>query len=125
MWIDQEGSLYQGDCRPGDRAATQEEIDAKAPKWSRNPTLNRARDMREVCLNRLIGIGFTAAQTGDQATVNAVISARAALLQVTDTQAVLEAENEAALVAAITAGYAAIVAACPANLRSAFRDARL
>lgn len=28
MWIDENGSIYQGDCRLGDRAATQEEIDA-------------------------------------------------------------------------------------------------
>ena len=125
MWIDQNNNLYQGDMRQGDRAATQVEIAEKSPKWSPNPTLDRAREMREVCLNRLVGIGFTAAQTGDQATVDAVITARAELLQITDAPAVVAAQDEQALITALATGYAEIVASVPAGLRTAFRDARL
>lgn len=93
--------------------------------WSPNALLYRARALREECLNRLAGIGLIALADGDSATVAAVKTARQSLLDITNLPAVKAATNNAELTVAITAAYAAIVAACPVGLRSAFKDARL
>jgi len=93
--------------------------------WSREPTVNMVRAMRDIALNRLIGIGFAATIAGDDATVSAVMTARQAMLDLTKDPTVLAAENEADLLAALTSRYAAIVAAAPVGIRTAFRDLRL
>lgn len=103
---------------------TPEEIAAlPAPvPWSREPLLKVARAGREIALNRLAGIAFAAKEAGDPATITACLAARAALLDITKLPAVLAATDDASLTAAVTAGYAAIVAAAPTNVRSAFSD---
>lgn len=49
----------------------------------RNEALKRLRDMREIALNRLIGIAFVAKDENDQSTVDAVKQARVNLLNIT------------------------------------------
>ncbi len=90
--------------------------------WSREPLLKVARAGREIALNRLAGIAFAAKEVGDPATVTACLAARTALLNITSLPAVLAATDDAALTAAVGAGYAAIVAAAPANVRAAFAN---
>lgn len=103
---------------------TDEEAEALRPTkpWSSDPLLNRARSIREECLNRLAGIGLIALADGDSATVYAVKTARQSLLDITDLPAVKAATNDDELTVAITAAYADIVAACAVGLRSVFKD---
>ena len=114
------------------RAMTPEEIKQvesaaaeEAERWSSDRTINMVRAMRDVALNRLIGIGFVATTSGDVATVSAVLAARQAMLDLTKDPAVMSAVNEAELLAALQNRYAQIVSAAPDNVRTAFRDLRL
>lgn len=89
--------------------------------WSREPLLKVVKSGREIALNRLAGIAFAAREAGDSATVEACLAARQSLLDITKLPAVLAATDDASLTAAIGAGYAAIVGACPVNIKSAFQ----
>jgi hypothetical protein len=88
--------------------------------WSPNRLLKVVKAGREIALNRLAGIAFAADKGGDPVTVTACLAARQSLLDITKLPAVLAATDDASLTAAIGAGYAAIVGACPANIVSAF-----
>jgi len=92
------------------------------PPWSREPLLKVVRAGREIALNRLAGIAFAARENSDPITVAACLAARQSLLDITKLPAVLAATDDASLKAAMVAGYAAIVMAAPANVRSAFAD---
>jgi len=103
----------------GEAAAIQQ---SNIPPWSPDPLLKIAKAGREIALNRLAGIAFAAQHAGDAATVDACLAARTALLNITKLPAVVAATDDASLTAAMAAGYAAIVMAAPANVRSAFAD---
>jgi hypothetical protein len=87
--------------------------------------LSTVRATREEILNRISGIGFAALAGGDTATSDAVVIARQALLDITKTPAVLAATDADSLKAAVIAAYRGIVAAAPANIRSAFNAVSL
>ena len=90
------------------------------PPWSNQALLSITRAGREIALNRLAGIAFAAKEAGDAPTVTACLAARAALLDITTLPAVLAATDDASLTAAVGAAYAGIVAAAPANIKTAF-----
>ncbi|MET3132225.1 hypothetical protein AAKU55_002495 [Oxalobacteraceae bacterium GrIS 1.11] len=83
--------------------------------------LDTVRVIREQALNRLAGIGFSALQSGDTATAQAVAVARQALLDITKAPAVLAASDAGTLKAAVLATYRAIAVATPENIRKAFK----
>lgn len=119
---------FKPEATDAQKTAAQALMDANLPllgmpdRWSPDPLLKIARAGREIALNRLAGIGFAAKETGDAATVAACLVARQALLDITKLPAVKAATDDASLTAAMSAGYAAIVMAAPANVRSAFAD---
>ncbi|OFJ46387.1 hypothetical protein BA896_021770 [Janthinobacterium lividum] len=82
--------------------------------------LDTVRVIRDQILNRIMGIGFVAMQSGDTATAKSVTTARQALLDITKSPAVLAATDADTLKAAVLATYKSIVAAAPASLRNAF-----
>lgn len=88
--------------------------------WSSQPLLTIVRAGREIALNRLMGIAFTANEDNDHDTVTACLVARASLLNITTLPSVLAATDDASLTAAIGAAYAAIVAAAPPSIVNAF-----
>lgn len=90
------------------------------PPWSPDPLLKIAKAGREIALNRLAGIAFAAQHAGDPATVDACLAARKSLLDITGIPSVKAATDDASLTAAVGAAYAAIVFACPANIKNAF-----
>mgnify|MGYP001328274512 CR=1 FL=1 len=90
--------------------------------WSREPLLKIVRAGREIALNRLAGIAFAEKEAGNPATVIACLSARQSLLDITKLPAVLAATDDASLTAAVSAEYAAIVAASTPVVISAFSD---
>lgn len=105
-----------------------EEFSAGAPPlapWSSASTLDAVRSAREVVLNRLAGIGFAAMASGDAATVQKALDARAALLAITTAPAVAVATDEAGLEAALATTYDSIVQAAGPGLIKAFQDFRL
>lgn len=80
------------------------------------------RSLREPILNRLPGIGMAAMAMGDSATLEAVLSARTALLAITEAPGVSEAENLDSLKGAVLAEYRRIVAAAPHAVKTSFKD---
>ena len=82
--------------------------------------LDSVRAKRDQILNRLSGIGFAAVEEADQRTVQAVLAARQALLDITDVPAVLAAVNADELKRAVNAAYQQIVAQAPAALLGVF-----
>lgn len=92
---------------------------APAP-WSPDSLMKTVKAGREIALNRLAGIAFSARENNDSATVTACLVARQSLLDITKLPAVLASTDDASLTAAIGTGYAAIVMACPSNIVNAF-----
>lgn len=110
-------------------ALPQEQADANIAahreqlKGAMGAYLAEVRTLREQLLNRLGGIGFRALATGNQATVDAVVSASQALLDITKAPAVTAAWTAYdldALKAAVKAEYATIVGGVPPELVNAF-----
>ena len=87
--------------------------------------LDSVRAKRDQILNRLSGIGFAAVEEADQRTVQTVLAARQALLDITEVPAVLEASNVDALKKAVNAAYQQIVAQAPAALLGVFPPGEL
>jgi hypothetical protein len=90
-----------------------------------NDYLNTVRSLREQILNRLAGIGLAAFVAGDQPTVDAVLTARQRLLDITkipDALAAYAARDLAAMELAVKTEYAAIVASVPPSLVNAFDE---
>jgi hypothetical protein len=90
-----------------------------------NAYLAEVRALREQILNRLAGIGLAAFVAGDQPTVDAVLTARQRLLDITkipDALAAYAALDLAALELAVKKEYAAIVASVPPSLINAFDE---
>ena len=87
--------------------------------------LDSVRAKRDQILNRLSGIGFAAVEEADQRTVQTVLAARQALLDITEVPAVLEASNADALKKAVNAAYQQIVAQAPAALLGVFPPGEL
>lgn len=83
------------------------------------------RAKRDQILNRLSGIGFAAVEEADQRTVQTVLAARQALLDITEVPAVLAASNADALKKAVNAAYQQIVAQAPAALLGVFPPGEL
>jgi hypothetical protein len=84
--------------------------------------LSQARAQREIVLNRLMGIAFAAEKLGDSATVNACMTARQSLLDLTKHTTITSASNEPQIKSAYKSLYGAIVAATPAAIRSVYSD---
>lgn len=87
------------------------------------PFMAEVRKTRELILGRLPGMWMAAQAAGNTSTSKTIIDARKALLDITthpDVVAAIEAENFAGLRAAIKNRYKAIVAAVPAEVRTAF-----
>jgi hypothetical protein len=82
--------------------------------------LDTVRITRESILNRISGIGFAAMADGDTATVDGIVTARQALLDITHAPGVLAATDGDELKTAVLAVYKAIASAAPASIRSAF-----
>jgi hypothetical protein len=89
----------------------------------RTAYLDTVRLTREDILNRISGIGFAAMVAGDTVTVNGVIAARKALLDITKDAGVLAATDADGLKNAVIAAYRAMVIAAPPAVRSAFNAA--
>ena len=87
--------------------------------------LDSVRAKRDQILNRLSGIGFAAVEEADQRTVQTVLAARQALLDITEVPAVLAASNADALKKAVNAAYQQIVAQAPAALLGVFPPGEL
>ena len=87
--------------------------------------LDSVRAKRDQILNRLSGIGFAAVEEADQRTVQTVLAARQALLDITEVPAVLKASNADALKKAVNAAYQQIVAQAPAALLGVFPPGEL
>jgi hypothetical protein len=87
--------------------------------------LNSVRTIRDEILNRISGIGFAALVEEDSVTVQGVMTARRALLDMTTSTAVLAATDEASIRAAISEIYGVIVDSTPASLRPAFKPSAL
>ncbi|OFJ47814.1 hypothetical protein BA896_001160 [Janthinobacterium lividum] len=87
--------------------------------------LDRVRSKRDQILNRLSGIGFAAVEEADQRTVQAVLVARQALLDITEAPAVLAAANADELKRAVNTAYQQIVAQAPAALLGVFPPGEL
>lgn len=87
--------------------------------------LNTVRITREGILNRISGIGFAAMADGDTATVDGIVTARQALLDITHAPGVLAATDADELKTAVLAAYKAIASAAPASIRSAFNTVGL
>ena len=87
--------------------------------------LDSVRAKRDQILNRLSGIGFAAVEEADQRTVQTVLAARQALLDITEVPAVLAASNTDALKKAVNAAYQQIVAQAPAALLGVFPPGEL
>lgn len=87
--------------------------------------LNEIRAMRTPVLNALIGIGLAAKEAGDSATVSACLLARQKLLDMTKHASVLSATDYIGTATAAAVVYAGIVAACPANVKAAFKEGKL
>lgn len=108
------------------KAAAQALIDAnlsllgQPDRWSPDPLMKIVKAGREIALNRLAGIAFAAREANDPATVTACLAARQELLDITKLPAALAATDDASLTMAIGLGYAAIVGACPVNIKNAF-----
>lgn len=100
---------------------------ADVPNWSRDPILNKVRTGRCYALNALAGILTTALATTpvDHALIDACKTARQSLLDMTKTPSSLSATNDAELIAAQVAAYAAIVAAAPIEIQNAFAEMHL
>lgn len=78
------------------------------------------RALREQYLNRLAGIGLTFNTEGNGPGARAVAEFRVGLLDLPALPAVQEAVDLESLQGALKAGYAALVAAVPDDLRYAF-----
>lgn len=78
------------------------------------------RDAREILLNRLMGIAYSASLTGDTTTVQACETARQGLLGIPQLASVTGATDESSLETALVAGYNAVLTAVPANIVKAF-----
>lgn len=85
--------------------------------------MDKVRLARDAVLNRLAGIGFAALASGDAATVQAISTARADLLDITTCQLVSAAEDMPALQAAVEHEYSRIASTLPDEARRAFADA--
>lgn len=85
--------------------------------------MDKVRLARDAVLNRLAGIGFAALASGDAATVQAISTARADLLDITTCKLVSAAEDMPALQAAVEREYSRIASALPDEARRAFADA--
>lgn len=88
--------------------------------WSAEPTLTKAREAREIVLNRLMGIATAALIANDSATAAACASGRQQLLDITSKPSVVAATNQTELETALLTEYQLILATMPANLFSAF-----
>lgn len=84
--------------------------------------LTQARSQREIVLNRLLGIGFAAKETGNAPIVAACMTTRQSLLDLTKHASITGATTEAQLKAAYKNLYGAIVAATPIDIRSVYSD---
>ena len=80
------------------------------------------RKTRDGILNRLAGIGFAAVASGDTDTVQAIITARTCLLDITICPTVAAAQDIEALQAAVNAEFARIAATLSGEARRAFDD---
>lgn len=89
--------------------------------WSAEPTLTKAREAREIVLNRLMGIATAALIANDSATAAACASGRQQLLDITSKPSVVAATNQTELETALLTEYQLILATMPANLFSAFK----
>lgn len=96
-----------------------------SPEWSPQALMAVTRAGREIALNRLAGIAFAAQMEGDASIVEACLSARRALLDITKLPSVLAATDDASLKMALMTGYAAIVAAAPSAVVAAFAEMQL
>jgi len=81
------------------------------------------RAARAPILNALAGIGWDATAAGDAALESAVAAARQGLKDITQHPAILAAASDAEFKAAVKARYFELVAAAPAAVRAAFKDA--
>lgn len=93
--------------------------------WSGAATLSQVRELREMVLNRLAGIGFAALAANDTDTVERVLAARTALLGITTAPQVQGACDEASLRMALVTVYLGIKATAGPALDKAFQDFRL
>lgn len=80
----------------------------------------KLRADRAVILERLPGFGFEALADGNKERADAVLAAIQALKSMPEDEAIVGAETEAELRAAIDAAFSAISTAAPAWLQSAF-----
>ena len=81
------------------------------------------RKTRDGILNRLAGIGFAAMASGDTDTVQAIITARTCLLDITICPAVTAARDLDELQAAVSSEFQRIADTLPQEARRAFEDA--
>lgn len=86
------------------------------------PLLEKVRQAREVVLNRLSGIGMAAIIANDATTVQAVLSVRQGLLDITKVATPEVSGSYDTLRAAFMESYAAIVDSAPANVKNAFAE---
>lgn len=89
------------------------------PGWDGALIFTRFRTIRETTLNRLAGIGFAALVNEDMATVDAVLSARQALLDLPALPLVTGAIDDATLRTAIINAAQDIIDAAPSGLQDA------
>ena len=87
------------------------------------PYLASVRQARDAILNRLAGIGFAAVASGDKDTVQAIVTARTCLLDITICPAITAARDLDELRVAVSAEFQRIADALPQEARRAFEDA--
>jgi len=85
--------------------------------------MDKVRLARDAVLNRLAGIGFAALASADMATVQAISTARADLLDITTCPAVRAADDMPSLQGAVEHEYSRIADTLPDEARRAFAEA--
>lgn len=108
------------DLLPAAQAEAMQAAAAAAVQTDMDAYLAEVRDLRERLLNRIAGIATAALATSDQDTVDAFVTARQRLLDITKIPAALAATTRAELETAIKTEYVAIVQSVPASLIAAF-----
>lgn len=97
--------------------------DPYVPTFDQRLALQRARDTRKPILDALSGIGLAAMFAADATTLQAVITARQGLLDITKDAGVLAATSDDGFDAAVLARYHQLVAGAPAAVVLAFQEA--
>ncbi|MES2415086.1 MAG: hypothetical protein V4614_14865 [Pseudomonadota bacterium] len=125
MFINSNGEFYIGDMRPGDRAATAQEVTAHDLSLSRRwhtDLMVELRSKRDKLLDVMDGIQSDCLSAGDTETALAIKGIKQGFKDVPALAAVLQAADEPTFRVAVLAAYKAIANPAPMVVKLAMAE---